>query len=154
MTYDVTLILRTTPACAYGDILREDEPLSGGDGVRHRLVCETDDAEQAERAAAPLQSDSPKAGPGAELPRTWCEQAARSARTSPDCVCFTFRSVSLLFLSDLQTLCKLGTGLRHGLTPPPCTSSRSVACEVYRARVAAPLLREQAKAPVVAPIVR
>lgn len=50
MTYFV--ILRTDPARACVDILREDEPLSGGDGVRYRLVCETDDAHQAEQAAA------------------------------------------------------------------------------------------------------
>ena len=52
MTYFV--ILRTHAARACVDILREGEPFPGGDGVRYRLVLETDDAEQAEQAAAPL----------------------------------------------------------------------------------------------------
>jgi hypothetical protein len=53
MTYRV--ILRTDPARACVDIMREDEPLSGGDGVRYRLVLETADAAEAEQAAAPLR---------------------------------------------------------------------------------------------------
>ena len=55
MIYFVTLALRADPVRACVDVMREDQPLPGGDGVRYRLVCETDDADQAEQAAAPLR---------------------------------------------------------------------------------------------------
>jgi hypothetical protein len=50
MTY--TVLLRTSPAGAAVHVLLDDEVLQGGEGVRYRLVCSTDEAEEAERAAA------------------------------------------------------------------------------------------------------
>jgi len=47
-----TVLLRTSPAGAAVHVLLDDEPVEGGDGVRYRIVCSTDDAEEAERAAA------------------------------------------------------------------------------------------------------
>ena len=47
-----TVLLRTSPAGAAVHVLREGDVLDGGDGVRYRLVCSTDDAEEAERAAS------------------------------------------------------------------------------------------------------
>ncbi len=50
MTY--TVLLRLDPAGACPVILRDDsEPLPGGEGVRCRLVAETDDDMEAARVA-------------------------------------------------------------------------------------------------------
>jgi hypothetical protein len=50
MTY--TVLLRLDPAGACSVIVRDDaEPLPGGDGVRYRLVAETDDQAEAVRVA-------------------------------------------------------------------------------------------------------
>jgi hypothetical protein len=53
MTY--TVLLRTCPAGAALQVLLDDDVLQGGEGVRYRLVCSTDDGEEAERAAALLR---------------------------------------------------------------------------------------------------
>jgi hypothetical protein len=50
MTY--TVLLRTSPTGAAVHVPRENDVLDGGDGVRYRLVCGTDDADEADRAAA------------------------------------------------------------------------------------------------------
>ena len=50
MNYAV--LLRRSPSGAAVYVLREDEVLAGGDGVRYRLVCSTDDAGEAQRTAA------------------------------------------------------------------------------------------------------
>ena len=47
-----TVILRLSPARAAVHVLLDHEVLQGGDGVRFRLVCQTDDAQEAERAAS------------------------------------------------------------------------------------------------------
>ena len=52
MARTYTVLLRTSRAGAAVHVLREDEVLEAGDGVRYRLVCSTDDVEEAERAAA------------------------------------------------------------------------------------------------------
>ena len=67
MTYAV--LLRRSPSGTAVYVLREDEVLAGGDGVRYRLVCSTDDAGEAQRAAALVRAQILAGGPGEDTTR-------------------------------------------------------------------------------------